>query len=230
MTKAERQRLLERALQERERRRVANQKARETRRAGGRRRIEKTVPSTFVAEIRRIVAEAVAEMLAGRDPGLRRVATRGVSAQETQAEVTSAEVDLPPAPAAPPPGARGLGWPERRRAQAARRRERQSLAGLQRTTFDIPAAMAPRVSKLVDQLVRWMSEGFEVVLETEASPQDAPQARPSTLGGSAVAQALDECLAVGDDQRDEDSSPLFDDIQGFARLERRGSGAGNPKE
>jgi len=220
LTTAETQRLLARALRDQERRRAGHAKARETRNAEGRRRIEKTVPSPFVSEIRRIVAAALTELSAGREPRLRRIQT-GQSRAQLPDRASAAEVDLPHPPVAPPSNVRGLGLEARRRAQAARRRARQRAAGLTRTTFDVPAELAAAVSGMVDQLVSWIFEGFEVALDIDEFPSEAPPARPSTPCRAAVAQPLDDCLDVAGGRHDGDHSPLFDDIQAAARLERR---------
>lgn len=231
LTKAEKQKILTQALREQERRRAANRKAREIRNAEGRRRIEKTVPSHLVSEIRRLVAVALVELSAGREPRLRRIQTGQARAELLEGRASADEVGPPPEPVAPPPspGVRGLGLDARRRAQAARRRARQRASGLARTTFDVPAALVSRISALVDGLVIWMSDGFDVVLDRDEAPCEAPcgspPARPSAPQGSTVARIFDEGFPVGIDMH-QDSSPLFDDIKAMLRLEHRASRAG----
>lgn len=217
LTKAEKAALVEKALREKARRQAANRQARADRIANGRRRIEKTIPASFLPEIRRLVASVLAELDAGREPRLRRndlVPSVPPSAPDVVEESRPT--------IAPPPGTPGLGPAGRRRAQAARRRERQRAAGKVRTTFDLPADLVTRISGLVDQLVMWMSEGVEVILEVGPVPREVvvPQAAhepdpPET----AVAHLLNDL-----NKREGgpgEGSALFEDIHAIARIESR---------
>lgn len=226
LTKAEKAALVEKALREKARRQGANRKARADRIANGRRRIEKTVPALFLPEIRQLVAAVLAELEAGREPRLR----RGDPVPPT--EPSAQDVGDDPGPiTAPPPGTRGLGPAARRRAQTARRRERQRAAGLSRTTFDVPATLVNALSELVDRMVAWMSEGVEVILDVKAvsteliSPGAVQAPNPSP---SVVARVLDDLVNPEGDPGA--GSALFEDIQAVARLERKTSLANTPIE
>lgn len=214
LTKAEQAALVEKALREKARRQAANREARADRIASGRRRIEKTVPASFLPEIRRLVASVLAELEAGNEPRLCRGAALP-SAEPSAPDV----VDEPGPTTAPPPGTPGLGPTGRRRAQAARRRERQRAAGLSRTTFDVPATLVNTISEIVDRMVTWMSEGSQVILEdgqvhTDAVPLDL--AREPVLTCSRVGRILDDLVKTERDPGE--GSPLFEDIRAAARL------------
>ena len=215
LTKAEKAGLVEKALREKARRQAANREARADRIANGRRRIEKTIPAHFLPEIRRLVAAVLAELEAGKEPRLRQghpLPSAAPSAPDV--------VDEPGPTTAPPPGTRALGPAERRRTQAARRRERQRAAGLSRTTFDVPAELVTTISDIVDRLVTWMSEGSQVILEdgqvhTDAVPLDP--AREPVPTCSRVGRILDDLVKTERDPGE--GSPLFEDIRAAARLE-----------
>ncbi|OSQ57812.1 hypothetical protein MCRY_16485 [Marivita cryptomonadis] len=217
MTKAEKDALVEKALREKARRQGANRKARADRIANGRRRIEKTVPALFLPEIRQLVAAVLTELEAGREPRLR----RGDPVPPTGPIAQDVGDDLGPA-TGPPSGTCGLGPAARRRAQTARRRERQRAAGLSRTTFDVPTARVNTLSELVDRMVAWMSEGVQVILDVEAvsteltSPGAVQAPNPSQ---SVVARVLDDMVTHTGDWGEQDTSALFEDIQAMARLE-----------
>lgn len=215
LTKAEREVLLQKALREKARRRDANRKARADRIAKGRHRLEKTVPALFLPEIRRLVATVIAELEAGREPRLR----RGVPLPPGE-PIAPDGADDPGQTTAPPPGTLGLGPAGRRRAQAARRRERQRAAGKVRTTFDVSAELVTRMSGLVDQLVSWISAGRQVILEvgqvnTDMVPPDLARAPVPTR--SRRARVLDDLVKPEGNPGEE--SPLFEDIRAAARLE-----------
>jgi hypothetical protein len=216
LTKAEKAALVEKALREKARRQDANRKARADRIASGRRRIEKTIPARYVPEIRRLVASVLAELDAGREPRLRRgdpVPAVPPSAPDV--------VEEPGTTTAPPPGTPGLGPAGRRRAQTARRRERQRAAGKVRTTFDLPADLVTRISELVDQLVMWMSEGVEVILEVGQIPVETllhDPVREPVPQRTAVARVLDDLIKPEGDP--DEGSALFEDIQAVGRLDR----------
>jgi hypothetical protein len=216
LTKAEKKHLLETALREKDRRRNANRKAREIRSAQGRHRLEKTVPAHHLAEIRRLVAAMLAELQAGREPRLR----RGDPVPPAEPGAPDVVDDSGPT-TTPPPGTPGLGPVGRRRAQAARRRERQRAAGLARTTFDVPAELVDRISKLIDRMVAWMSEGAQVILEAGpvqsevAIPEPMREPKPTR---TTVARVLEDLVANADDLVEQDTSPLFEDIKAAARF------------
>ena len=217
LTKAEKQRLLDNAVQEKNRRRAANRKAHLSRIAQGRRRIEKTVPLQYLADLRQIVSAVLVEIDAGREPRL-----RPTEAMSPTDPVVPVGVEKPRSPAAPPPGTRGLGPAGRKRAQTARRRERQRDAGLTRTIFDVPVALVPRISALVDQLVEWMAEGSQVVLEGGPNSKDAVPPDPTLAPNpcpTVVTKILDDLVKFDVDRSDRETSPLFDDIQALGRLE-----------
>lgn len=224
LTRAEKQHLVERAVLEKFRRRQANAKARADRIAQGRRRLEKTVPAQFRAEIRRIVAAALAEIEAGREPRFRTLPAAPSDASTAPGpSVGSQSTAAPP----PPPGTRGLGTAGRKRAQAARRRRRQRAAGLTRTTFEVPASLMTRISALVDRLVAWMRDGQRVILEDapiQHEPAQPVPAPPLNSNPSVVAETLDGLVNPDVDCGD---GQLFDDIQAAVRLASvgdRGSG------
>ena len=229
LTKAEQAALVEKALREKARRQGANRKARADRIANGRRRIEKTVPASFLPEIRRLVASVLAELEAGNEPRLR----RGDPVTSVQPSAPDVVEESRPT-TAPPPGTPGLGPAGRRRAQAARRRARQRAAGKVRTTFDVPAELVNTVSKLVDRMVAWMSEGVEVILDlgqvrTGTVPTDrdpTEQVRAARPGGTHVARVLDDLVKPEGDPGE--GSALFEDIQAVARLERKTSSVSTP--
>jgi hypothetical protein len=224
LTKAEKAALVEKALREKARRQAANRQARADRIANGRRRIEKTIPARYIAEVRRLVASVLAELDAGREPRLR----RGDPVPLVQPSAPDV-VDEPDPTTAPPPGTSGLGPAGRRRAQAARRRERQSAAGKVRTTFDLPADLVTRISGLVDQLVMWMSEGVEVILDVEQIPVETvpeDQVLEPNLERTTVASVLDDLVKPEGDPGE--GSALFEDIQAVVRLERKTSLANTP--
>ena len=215
LTKAEKAALVEKALREKARRRDANRKALECRIAKGRRRLEKTVPVLFIPEVRRLVAAVLAELEAGREPRL----GRGDPLPPAEPSAPDRGDDPDPTTALPP-GTPGLGQAGRKRAQTARRRERQRAAGKVRTTFDVPAELATRMSGLVDQLVTWMSEGRQVILEvglvhTDVVPPD-PVREPVPIR-SRRARVLDDLVKPEGNPGEE--SPLFEDIRAAARLE-----------
>lgn len=215
LTKAEKAALVEKALREKARRQGANRRARADRIAKGRRRIEKTVPVLFLPEIRGLVAAVLTELEAGREPRLRRGDPLPPTEQSAQDVF-----DEPGPTTAPPPGTRGLGPAARRRAQIARRRERQRAAGLVRTTFDVPTALVNTISEIVDRTVIWMSEGRQVILEdrqvhTDVVPLDP--AREPVPTHTTVALVLDDLTEPEGDRSE--MSPLFEDIQAAARLE-----------
>jgi hypothetical protein len=217
LTKAEREALLRMALREKARRRNANRRALEDRIANGRRRIEKTVPARFLPEIRRLVLAVIAQLEAGREPRLR----HGDPSPPAEINATHRVYDSG-LTSAPPPGTRGLGPVGRRRAQAARRRERQRATGLSRTTFDVPTALVRTISEIVDRLVNWMSEGSQVILEdgpvhTHLVPLDP--AREPARTRTTMASVLDDLVKSASDPSEE--SALFEDIQAAARLENQ---------
>lgn len=216
LTKAEQAALVEKALREKSRRQAANREARADRIANGRRRIEKTIPARYVPEIRQLVAAVLAELEAGKEPRLRKG-----HPLPSAAPSTPDVVDEPGPTIAPPPGTPGLGPAGRRRAQAARRRERQRAAGLSRTTFDVPATLVNTISEIVDRMVTWMSEGSQVILEdgpvhTDAVPLDP--AREPARTRTMIARVLDDLVKPERDLGG-DVSPLFEDVQAAARLE-----------
>ena len=218
LTKAEKQRLLENALREKTRRRDANQRAKEVRITQGRRRIEKTVPVRYLPEIRRIITAVLVQLEAGREPRVRPSATASPTAQVTPVTASTTRPT-----AALPPGTRGLGSTGRKRAQTIRRRERERANGLTRTTFEIPAKLVTTISGLVDQLVTWMSDGFEVALEEEPIVTDS--AHPSETQGAdlrrpSIAGILDVQVPLEVTHAEQDISPLFEDIRAAARLGR----------
>ena len=213
LTKAEKAALVEKVLREKARRKAANRQARADRIANGRRRIERTISARYIPEIRRFVAAVLAELEAGREPRWR----PGDPLPSAEPSAPDAVDDSGPT-TAPPPGTPGLGPAARRRAQAARRRERQRAAGLSRTTFDVPATLVNTVSELVDQLVMWMSEGVEVILEVEQIPVETvpqdPVLEPNPKR-STVARVLDDLVKTEGDPGE--GSALFEDIQAAAR-------------
>jgi len=216
LTKAEKAALVEQVLREKARRQAANREARADRIANGRRRIEKTIPARFLPEIRQFVAAVLVELEAGKEFRMRR-GDPVPSAEPNAPDV----VDEPGPTTAPPPGTPGLGSAGRRRAQTARRRERQRVAGLSRTTFDVPAALVKTLSELINRMVTWMSEGVEVILEVgqipvETIPHDL--VREPNPKRSTVARVLDDLVKPEGDPGE--SSPLFEDIQAVVRLER----------
>lgn len=218
LTKAERAALVEKVLREKVHRRDANRQALEDRIAKGRHWLEKTVPALFLPEIRRLVAAVIAELKAGREPRLRRGAPLPPGEP-----IAPDGADDPGQTTAPPPGTPSLGPAGRRRAQAARRRERQRAAGLSRTTFDVPTELVTKMSGLVDQLVSWMSEGRQVNLEVGPVPREVvfPQAAHELdPPENAVSRLLDDLVKPEGDP-DGDMSPLFEDIQAAARLDWR---------
>jgi hypothetical protein len=217
LTKAEKQRLLEKALQDKTSRRDANRQAREARIAQGRRRIEKTVPAQYLPEIRRIVTAVMADLEVGQEPRLRPSET--ASPPATVAPVTAHDASNP---VAPPPGTRGLGPAGRKQAQTARRRERQRNAGLTRTTFDVPVGLVARVTELVDQLLKWMSQGYHVTIEQVPIFIDAGLPDPLSVSNpsrTVVARTLDDLVRNDVDRNDAEISSLYDDIQAATRLE-----------
>jgi hypothetical protein len=136
LTKAEKQRLLAKALRDKTRRRDANQRTKEARAAQGRRRIEKTVPVKYLPEIRRIITEVLVQLEAGLEPRVR------------PSETTSPTVPVAPVTActtrptvAPPPGTRNLGSTGRKRAQTSRRRERDPDRALRESTHQVRRGM-----------------------------------------------------------------------------------------
>lgn len=215
LTKAEKAALVEKALREKARRQDANRKARADRIANGRRRIEKTIPARYVPEIRQLVAAVLAELEAGKEPRLRKG-----HPLPSAAPSTPDVVDVPGPTTAPSPGTPGLGPTGRRRAQAARRRERQRAAGLSRTTFDVPATLVNIISEIVDRMVTWMSEGKQVIVEDGQVQTDvvplAPVRAPVPTR-SRVARVLDDLTEFEGDRSE--MSPLFEDIQAVARVE-----------
>lgn len=226
LTKAEKAALVEKALREKARRQDANRQARADRIANGRRRIEKTIPAHFLPEIRRLVAAVLAELEAGNEPRLRPTAPLP-PAQPIAPDV----VDEPGPTTAPPPGTRALGPAERRRAQAARRRERQRAAGKVRTTFDVPAELVNTLSELVDRMVSWMSDGVEVILDLGQIPvETVPQYRvlEPNPKRTTVARMLDDLVKT--EGHPGEGSALFEDIQAVVRLERKTSSVNTPIE
>jgi hypothetical protein len=220
LTKAEKQRLLDQALREKSRKRDANRQAREARIAQGRRRIEKNVPARCLPEIRRIINAVMADIEVGREPRLRPSETASPAARVTPVALHAA--DNTRNPVAPPPGTRGLGPAGRKHAQTARRRERQRNAGLTRATFDVPVALAARVIELVDQLLKWMSEGYQVSIEEAPILRDAglrDQLSVSNPSRTVVARNLDDLVRHDVGRNDTEISPLYDDIQAATRLE-----------
>jgi hypothetical protein len=216
LTKAEKQHLLEKALRDKIRRRDANQRAKEARITQGRRRIEKTVPVQYLPEIRRIITEVLTQLEAGLEP---RVHPSETAFHTAPAAPVTASTARPTA--APPPGTRGLGSTGRKRAQTIRRRERERADGLTRTTFEIPATLVTTVSALVDRLVRWMSDGFEVTLEKEPIVADLAhpsETKESDLRRPTVAGILDDLFTQEVHDGEQDISPLFEDIQAAAHL------------
>lgn len=217
LTKTEKQRILDKALQDKLRRQKANQQSREDRIANGRRRIEKWVPSFCVPEIRRLVAAVLAEFEAGQDPRLR----RGDPLPAAKSNAPDLFADTIPNTATSP-GTRGPGLVERRRAQTARRRERQRAAGLIRTTFDVPITLVARISAIIDQVVFWMSEGVQVILEKHpvaVGPGRVDQTPEPDPPPTVVAQVLVSLDARPGDNDERDISPLFEDVHAAARLE-----------
>lgn len=216
LTKAEKQRLLEKALRDKAHRRDANQRAKEARITQGRRRIEKIVPVQYLPEIRRIITEVLTQLEAGLEP---RVLPSETASPTAPVAPFTASTTRPTA--APPPGTRGLGSTGRKRAQTIRRRERERADGLTRTTFEIPETLVTTVSRLVDQLVTWMSDGFEVTLEEEPIVTDLAhpsETKESDLRHPNVAGILDYLVTHEVNHGEQDISPLFEDIQAAARL------------
>lgn len=216
LTKAEKQRLLAKALRDKTRRRDANQRAKEARITQGRRRIEKTVPVQYLPEIRRIITEVLTQLEAGLEPRVRPSETASPTAPVAPVTASTTRPTV-----APPPGTRGLGSTGRKRAQTIRRRERERADGLTRTTFEMPATLVTTVSGLVDQLVRWMSDGFEVTLEEEPIVTDLARPREtkeSDLRRPTAAGILDDLITHEVNHDEQDISPLFEDIQAAAHL------------
>jgi len=216
LTKAEKQRLLEKALRDKTHRRDANQRAKEARITQGRRRIEKTLPVQYLPEIRRIITEVLTQLEAGLEPQVRPSET---ASQTAPVAPVTASTTRPTA--APPPGTRGLGSTGRKRAQTIRRRERERADGLTRTTFEIPETLVTTVSGLVDRLVRWMSDGFQVTLEEEPNVTDLAhpsETKESDLRRPTVAGILDDLVIHEVNHGEQDISPLFEDIQAAAHL------------
>jgi hypothetical protein len=87
----------------------------------------------------------------------------------------------------------------------------------------MPATLVPTVSGMVDQLVTWMSDGFEVTLEEEpivtemVSPRETQQA---DLRRPTIAGILDGLVLSEINHTEQDISPLFEDIQAAAHLRR----------
>ncbi len=216
LTKAEKQRLLENALRDKTRRRDANQRAKEARITQGRRRIEKSVPAQYLPEIRRIITEVLTQLEAGREPRIRPSATAFPTAPVAPVTASTTRPTV-----APPPRTCDLGPAGRKRAQTIRRRERQRADGLTRTTFEIPATLVTTVSGLVDQLVTWMSDGFEVTIEEQpiftdvAHPRETPKPNPRRSTNRSI---LDDLIPPEANHTEQDISPLFEDIQAAAHL------------
>jgi hypothetical protein len=92
---------------------------------------------------------------------------------------------------------------------------------LTRTTFEIPATLVTTVSGLVDQLVTWMSDGFEVTLEEEPIVTDLvhpSETQESDLCRPTIAGILDVLVPLEVNRGEQDISPLFEDIQAAAHL------------
>jgi len=216
LTKAEKQRLLEKALRDKTHRRDANQRAKEARITQGRRRIEKTVPVQYLPAIRRIITEVLTQLEAGLEPRVRPNETASPTAQVAPVTATTTRPT-----AAPPPGTRGLGSTGRKRAQTIRRRERERADGLTRTTFEIPETLVTTVSRLIDQLVTWMSDRFEVTIEEGPIVTDLAhpsETKESDLRHPTVAGILDDLVTHQVNHGEQDISPLFEDIQAAAHL------------
>lgn len=216
LTKAEKQRLLEKALRDKTRRRDANQRAKEARSTQGRRRIEKSVPAQYLPEIRWIITEVLTQLEAGLEPRVRPSETASPTAPVAPVTASTTRPNV-----APPPGTRGLGPAGRKRAQTIRRRERERADGLTRTTFEIPAKLVTTVSGLVDQLVTWMSDGFNVTVEEEPIVTDvahSSETQGADLCRPTVAGILDDLVTLEVNHGEQDISPLFEDIQAAAHL------------
>jgi len=219
LTRAEKDTLIKKAVLDKLYRREANRKAHEERIAKGLRRFEKTVPCAFIPELRELVSAALAEVEAGRAPRLR----RGHAAPPA-VSITIDVVGDPGMKNAPQLPTTGLGPAGRRRAQAARRRARQRAAGLSRTTFVVPVAVAQGIGELIDQAVAWMSEGARVFLENGPASSEAviaftigeqlPRPRVKALVFNDVGGQVDK-------NWEGETSPLFEDIQALDFLEKR---------
>jgi hypothetical protein len=85
----------------------------------------------------------------------------------------------------------------------------------------MPATLVTTVSGLVDQLVTWMSDGFEVTLEKEPIVTDVAhpgETQKSDLRRPTVAGILDKLVPPEDTHDGQNISPLFEDIQAAAHL------------
>lgn len=220
LTSAQKQKLIDRALRETARRREANARAHADRISRGQKRLELVIPEQYRTEIRAIVAEALVELAAGREPRLvvgSRAPMVGLSDPSENRAAPSASASAPPSALA----TRGLGSAERRRLEAGRRRAKQQAAGLTRTTFEAPSELVPRVRALVAHVASLLASGSSVWIEAATTPPTSPHglwnASPGTRDRTVTAiPDHPETSAPG---HETDQSPLFDDIHAAAVLD-----------
>jgi hypothetical protein len=78
------------------------------------------------------------------------------------------------------------------------------------------------VTKLVDQLLKWMSQGYHVTIEQAPIFIDTGLPDPLSVSNpsrTVVARTLDDLVRHDVDRNDAEISPLYDDIQAATGLE-----------
>jgi hypothetical protein len=89
-------------------------------------------------------------------------------------------------------------------------------------TFLVPVALMARLFALIDQLVLWLSEGYQVSIEEAPILRDAglpDQLSVSSSSRTVVARTLDDLVKHDVDRNHEEISSLYDDIQAAAHVE-----------
>lgn len=199
-----------------EKRRLANQIAREKRRKQGLRLLELSVPGEHLVEIRALAARLISGISAGRELQLATTAREEVVAPHPSPD---AEREVQDGAALPLPEIRGADARVRKSAQTARRRAKKAADGEFRTTFAVPGRHVVQFRRTMGLVVDLISAGCSVTLVELGAPvaSATPAADPAPLDHRAARAkiVMPDGSGPGDDG---ERSALFDDIQAAARI------------
>jgi hypothetical protein len=196
LSKSEQADLIAKALRGSVARSEANRKAQAKRNANGDVRLERTVLSDIVPELRRIVSAVIAARVSGEKVVLRVPEPASLSYSQNSPDndvpdLSDGSSDAPQVTAPNGSGSRRA----MKRAQTERRRGRAAAQGYIRATFQVPRVLRKDISAMVNRIAAALEYGAEVRLEIGTSEPEAPAAvapiRQSTPSVPVKADRLD---------------------------------------
>ena len=193
LSKPQKEDLIDEAIRLRDMRAAANRKAKAKREADGYVRLERSVLSDIVPELRRIIAPVIAARIAGEKVVLHVLGPAsqrdGQYAPETDApDLRDGSSEGQMVTVSKASGNRRA----KKRAQTARRRARAAEQGYIRATCQVPRVWRKDIGAMVDRIATALEYGAEVRLEIGTSePEAAAAVAPTRHCAPSVPAALD---------------------------------------